>query len=174
MPIWIGLFRTLGQAAFLRQATFLYIDDLTLPDRLYSLDAPLFGIVSAFNLLPVLYVILTIINQRLQPRPTDPQMQAQYRMMTIMMVFFGFIFYSFASGFMLYIMTSSAIGILESKLIKRQLAAEDDGDDEVVAAPATAYPAKRSGSSARSGESSKGSPQATKKKRKGRKNKRRG
>jgi hypothetical protein len=45
------------------------------------------------------------VNQRLQPKPEDPQMLAQYKMMTFMMVFFGFIFYQFPAGFMLYILS---------------------------------------------------------------------
>ena len=138
LPIWIGLFRTLDYEIGLRHASFLYIDDLTKPDRLFPLgfNIPFLG--SWFNLLPVLYVILTIVNQRLQPRPTDPQMQAQHKMMQFMMVFFGFIFYSFPAGFMLYIMTSSALGIIESKLIKAQLAKEEAGWEAEATATATA------------------------------------
>jgi membrane protein insertase Oxa1/YidC/SpoIIIJ len=52
-------------------------------------------------------------------------MLAQYKMMTFMLVFFGFIFYKFPAGFMLYIMTSSGLGILESKIIKRELAHDE-------------------------------------------------
>lgn len=126
LPIWFALFRTLGYAFGLRQASFLYIEDLTLPDRLFELGIEAFGdMFYHFNILPLLYVIFTLINQRLQPRPDDPQMQATYRMMTIMMVAFGFIFYNFPAGFMLYIMTSMALGIIESKIIKAELAREE-------------------------------------------------
>ena len=75
-------------------------------------------------------------------------MLAQYRMMTFMMVFFGFIFYAFPAGFMLYIMTSSALGIIESKIIKAELARDEaaSGAAGVASAPAPAggamYPAK--------------------------------
>jgi membrane protein insertase Oxa1/YidC/SpoIIIJ len=61
----------------------------------------------------------------MQPKPQDPQMLAQYRMMTFMLVFFGFIFYKFPAGFMLYIMTRAALGIIESKIIKAELAHEE-------------------------------------------------
>ena len=66
-----------------------------------------------------------MLNQKMQPRSDDPQAAAQQKMMGFMMIFFGFIFYGFASGFMLYIMTSAALGIAESKIIKAQLARED-------------------------------------------------
>ena len=144
LPIWIGLFRTLDYEIGLRHASFLYIGDLTQPDMLFPLlrdyQLPLIGTMFAyFNILPILYVILTVVNQRLQPRPADPQMQSQHRMMTFMMVAFGFIFYNFPAGFMLYIMTSAALGIVESKLIKAQLKKEEAtwGDGPSPAAAGT-------------------------------------
>ncbi|MCZ6794075.1 MAG: membrane protein insertase YidC [Planctomycetota bacterium] len=139
LPIWIGLYKTLEYAIGLRQSGFLYIDDLTRPDALLSdvglASLPFLGnwLGNHFNLLPILYVILTVVNQRMQPKPTDPQMQTQYKMMSFMMVFFGFIFYRFPAGFMLYIMTSAALGIIESKIIKRQLKREEESGGLVPA-----------------------------------------
>ncbi len=126
LPIWYGLYTTLQSAIGLRQASFLYIQDLTRPDMLFKFgfNVPLLG--EWFNLLPVLYVILTIVQQRMQPKPEDPQMRQQYNMMTFMMAFFGYIFYASPSGFILYIMTSAALGILESKIIKAELRHEEE------------------------------------------------
>ncbi|HLU49713.1 MAG TPA: YidC/Oxa1 family membrane protein insertase, partial [Planctomycetota bacterium] len=140
LPIWIGLYNTLGYAIGLRHAGFLWIDDLTQPDRLIEFGRPIL-FVSSLNILPILYVILTVINQRLQPRPSDPQLEAQFKMMTFMLIFFGVIFYGFPAGFMLYIMTSAALGIFESKLIKSQIAKEVPAEPAV--ASATAGPAYR-------------------------------
>jgi YidC/Oxa1 family membrane protein insertase len=128
LPIWYALYSTLQYALGLRQAGFLYIEDLTRADQLFhiGLHLPWLGdFFEWFNLLPILYVILTVVNQSLQPKPDDPQMRAQFRMMTFMLVFFGFIFYNFPAGFMLYIMTSSALGIIESKIIKAELRREE-------------------------------------------------
>lgn len=136
LPIWIGLYTTLQYALGLRQASFLYIRDLTKPDMLFSFGSklPLVGW-EHFNLLPILYVVLTIVQQRLQPKPDDPQMRQQYNMMTFMMVFFGFIFYSFPAGFMLYIMTNAGLGILESKIIKAEIAREEAHREAAASAP---------------------------------------
>ncbi len=150
MPIWIGIIRTLEYAIGMRQASFLYIDDLTTPDMLFKLpfEIPILGW-EYFNLLPVLYVVLTMVNQKMQPRSKDPQAATQQKMMSYMMIFFGVIFYTFAAGFMLYIMTSAALGIAESKIIKAQLAREDletggDGADAAPAAPGPLYTKKKS------------------------------
>ncbi|MBI4602773.1 MAG: YidC/Oxa1 family insertase periplasmic-domain containing protein [Planctomycetes bacterium] len=152
LPIWYGLYSTLQYAIGLRQSSFLYIEDLTRPDNLFPLGfAVPFAGWTTFNLLPVLYVILTVVQQRLQPKPEDPQMLTQYRMMTFMMVFFGFIFYSFPAGFMLYIMTSAGLGILESKIIKAEIARDEAresaaggraGSEGQRAGPVPLYPAR--------------------------------
>ena len=154
MPIWIGIIWSLEYVIGVRQASFLYILDLTKPDRLVDFgltpnDAfyfwPFYG---QLNLLPILYVVLTMVNQKMQPRPEDPQAASQQKMMGFMMIFFGLIFYGFASGFMLYIMTSAALGIAESKIIKAQLAREDlelegkQGGEDTAAPAAPLYKAK--------------------------------
>ncbi|MEM7167298.1 MAG: membrane protein insertase YidC [Planctomycetota bacterium] len=127
LPIWIALINTFSLAIDLRQESFLYITDLTLPDRLFALPGGGFSFIMDFhhlNLLPFLYVIMTLISQRMMPRSSDPQMQQQQKMMTFMMVAFGFIFYNFSSGLLLYFMTSAALGIVEQKIIRAELKAE--------------------------------------------------
>ncbi|MCA8959888.1 MAG: membrane protein insertase YidC [Planctomycetes bacterium] len=124
LPIWIGLISTFTLAIELRQQPFLYIADLTQADHLFPLGLTLPFIGSHFNLLPILYVALTLINQRMMPRSSDPQMQQQQKMMTIMMVAFGFIFYSFSSGLLVYFITSAALGIIEQRIIRAELRRE--------------------------------------------------
>jgi YidC/Oxa1 family membrane protein insertase len=148
LPIWFALYSTLQYALGLRQAGFLYIKDLTRPDHAFRFGVQLPFLGEWFNLLPILYVILTVVNQSMQPKPDDPQMRAQFRMMTFMLVFFGFIFYQFPAGFMLYIMTSSALGIIESKIIKAELARE-----ERAGGPATAGAGGAAGGPPRAGPS---------------------
>lgn len=124
LPVWIGLYWTFILALDLRHASFLYIDDLARADRLFPIPTiPLLGW-EYFNLLPVLYVIVTVLNQRMMPKSPDPQMQQQAKMMNFMMIFFGFIFYNFASGLLLYFLTSSALGIVEQRIIRAELRRE--------------------------------------------------
>lgn len=123
LPIWIALINTFSVAIELRQTAFLWIDDLTQPDMLAQLPfaLPLLG--DWFNLLPLIYVVVTLINQRMMPKSEDPQVQAQQKMMAFMMIAFGFIFYSFASGLLIYFIISALVGIGEQKLIRKELAA---------------------------------------------------
>jgi len=137
LPIWIGLINTFRLAIELRLASFLWIDDLTAPDHVLELPFRLpFYDSPWFNVLPVLYVIVTLINQRMMPRSDDPQMRQQQKMMTFMMVAFGFIFYEFASGLMVYFLTSASLGIIEQKIIRAELRHEERGGTGPAPAPA--------------------------------------
>ncbi len=123
LPIWLALINTFTIAIELRQASFLWVDDLTSPDMLAQMPFSLPILGNWFNLLPILYVIVTLVNQKMMPQSDDPQVQMQQKMMAFMMVAFGFIFYSFAAGLMVYFITSALVGIIEQKMIRRDLRA---------------------------------------------------
>ena len=57
-----------------------------------------------------------------------------------MMVFFGVIFYNFASGLLLYFLTSSSLGILESWMIRKELARREEEAKESAPRPVLAGP----------------------------------
>ncbi len=123
LPVWLALINTFTIAIELRQAGFLWVADLTHPDMLFQMPFSLPFLGNWFNLLPILYVIISIINQKMMPQSDDPQIQMQQKMMSFMLIAFGFIFYSFASGLMVYFITSALIGIAEQKMIRRDLQA---------------------------------------------------
>ena len=123
LPVWLALINTFTIAIELRQTSFLWVADLTRPDMLFQLPFSLPFLGNWFNLLPILYVIISIVNQKMMPQSEDPQAQMQQKMMSFMLIAFGFIFYSFASGLMVYFITSAMIGIAEQKMIRRDLRA---------------------------------------------------
>ena len=131
LPIWIALISVFRVAIELRQAPAFFglIADLSLPDRTLEFSSPLPLVGWKYlNVLPVLYVILTLVQQRLSPKPKDEQARQQQKMMGFMMVFFGFIFYNFSSGLLLYFLTSALLGIVEQQIIRRELAAEKEAE----------------------------------------------
>ena len=92
---------------------------------------------------PFLYVGVTLINQRMMPKSDDPQVRQQQKMMTFMMVAFGFIFYSFASGLMVYFITSASLGIIEQRIIRAELAHEEKhAAEQAASAPPAPAPPK--------------------------------
>lgn len=125
MPVFIGLFAALRSSLDLRMKPFAgWIEDLSVPDALVDFGGPvadffLLRSVTSLNLLPLLMVTLWILHQRSMPKPTDPQQLQMYKIMAFMPVMFGLLLYNYAAGLSLYMITSSAIGIFEQKVIRK-------------------------------------------------------
>ena len=109
MPIFIGLYQVLWRSVSLKGANFLWIKDLSQPDRLFLLpfDLPLIG--NEFNILPILMMVTMFFQQKLSSKSmatADPTQAAQQKMMTTFFpLLLGAIFYKLASGLTLYFIT---------------------------------------------------------------------
>ncbi len=117
MPIFIGLYGAIRGAFEFRQAGFLWIHDLSRPDATFSL--PFWP--GDFNVLPIVYGVLMLIQMSMQPLPKEGQQRQTALMMRFMPLMFLFIFYSMPSAFVLYFTASALIGIVESRITKSQL-----------------------------------------------------
>jgi YidC/Oxa1 family membrane protein insertase len=151
-PIWIALYSTLQATIELRQAPLLYgwtwIDDLASPDRMIAFSGPVPIIpdavpllpaiaITGINVLPILMGVVFYLNIKLQPQPTtalsDEQRRQQKMIQIIMVAAFPLFLYLAPSGLNLYILTSTTIGIIETKLIRRNLEAQDKIQEELEA-----------------------------------------
>lgn len=95
--MFLAFYSTLMEAVQLRQASFWYINDLSLRDPLY--------------LMPVLLVIVSYIQQYFTPKPEDETLALFMRISPLM---FGFISASFPAGLVLYWMTSTLFSLLQT------------------------------------------------------------
>jgi YidC/Oxa1 family membrane protein insertase len=132
IPVFIGLFQALRVHFDLRHQPFiLWMKDLSMPDQLMRLDfdthLPFIGVIEYLNVLPLLMIVLWIMQHKVMPQPesTDPKQQQTRKIMIGMQVFFAFLFYNYASGLALYMITSSSIAIFESLVIKRMWPIDD-------------------------------------------------
>jgi len=101
IPIFFALYQALMRFVPLKGATFLWIKDLSEPDRLFSLPFP--KPFDAFNLLPILMTIGMFIQQKLSSQSTSTGSAEQQKIMLIMFpLLFGFIFYNMPSALVLY------------------------------------------------------------------------
>ncbi len=117
-PIFIAMFQILRTAIDLRQAPFVgWINDLALPDAMFDIPGTSF----AFNLLPILATIAFVGQMKMAPKPADPQAQQQQKIMMFMPIMFGVMFYGYAAGLSLYMLTSSMWGMFEYKVIRQKL-----------------------------------------------------
>ncbi len=119
MPVWIGLFTALRVAYDLRQQPFmLWVDDLSRPDALFDLGI---SWLPYFNLLPLIMMGLWYWAQASTPLPTDPQQRQMMKIMRFTPFFIGVMLYNYASGLMLYMITSSAWALVEMRVTRRIL-----------------------------------------------------
>jgi YidC/Oxa1 family membrane protein insertase len=135
MPIWVALYSAINTGIEFRGAAFLpfWITDLSLPDSLFTLPAvveqvPFIGpmIGTGFNVLPILLGVAMFAQQRLMPSSstpsTNPQMAQQQKMMLWMMPVMMLVFlYRAPSGLNLYIMASTAAGVVEQYVIRKHI-----------------------------------------------------
>jgi YidC/Oxa1 family membrane protein insertase len=106
MPVFFGLYQVLWRSVSLKGANFLWIKDLSEPDRLFMLSKTLPIIGNEINLLPILMIGIMVLQQKVTAKNmvvTDPDQIMQQKMMaTIFPIMFGWIFYHFASGLTIY------------------------------------------------------------------------
>lgn len=114
-PVFIGMFQLLRTAIELRQAPFAWIADLSLPDALFSLPGG-----HSFNLLPILATAAFVVQMALAPKPADPQARQQQKIMMFMPIVFGVMFYGYAAGLSLYMLTTSMYSIFETQFIRKK------------------------------------------------------
>jgi YidC/Oxa1 family membrane protein insertase len=132
MPIWIALWTSLQSTFELRLSPFLYgatwIKDLAKPDYLIRFSEAVhlpFGMqMRGLNILPILLGVVFYLSSKLQPKPPTmtPEQKTQQKMMEWMSaLLFPLMLYSGPSGLNLYILTSTAFGIVESKVIRKHI-----------------------------------------------------
>ena len=130
IPIFWALFALLGSAVELRGAPFLlWINDLSAPDTLIDLPFTIPLIVTqidAIRLLPIINGLTTWLQQKFvgNMAPTTDNMQA--KLMQFMPLIFIFIFYNWASGFVLYWLCNNVFTVAQQYFQNRYTTDEDE------------------------------------------------
>jgi len=105
IPFFFAFYKVLMVAIEMRGAEWLWVRDLSQPEHL------------PIRLLPVAMVITQFVLQKMTPTTTADPMQQ--KMMLFLPLVFGFMFYQFQSGLVLYWLTSNVVGIGQQWLINR-------------------------------------------------------
>ncbi len=123
LPIFIAFYQALMHSIELKNAGFLWIKDLSMPDAIWKFPAPLPFLGDNLNLLPILTLILMVVQQKVatgKASNSNDEMAKQQRMMTtIFPLFFGVILYNFPSGLVLYWLTNSILMTTEQAMLKK-------------------------------------------------------
>lgn len=129
IPLFFALFALLGGAVELRGAPFLlWIQDLSAPDTLFELPftIPLiFTQIDAIRLLPIINGLTTWLQQKFVGNMTPTTDNTQMKLMQFMPIIFIFIFYNWASGFVLYWLCNNVFTITQQYLQNRTETDED-------------------------------------------------
>ncbi len=118
IPVFIALFTVLRSAVELRFADFLWIRDLSEPERLldFGFTIPLIGW-DSLNILPLLMTGVTFAQQRLTPTAGDSQQQKMMAFMPVILLVF---FYNMPSGLILYWTTSQLLAVIQMGMQRRK------------------------------------------------------
>ena len=107
MPVFIALYYTLLESVELRQATFLYLNDLSVMDPWF--------------ILPLLMGASMWFQMKLNPAPADP---TQAQVMKWMPVIFTVFMLWMPSGLVLYWLTNNLLSIAQQWVITRKIESE--------------------------------------------------
>ena len=123
LPVFFALYRMLYQAIELRHAPFfLWIDDLSAPDRLFRFPVEHIPFMEPPYGIPVLTLIMgasMLLQQKMSPPMGDP---TQAKMMMFMPVIFTVIFINFSSGLVLYWLVNNILSIAQQYYIQKKYA----------------------------------------------------
>jgi YidC/Oxa1 family membrane protein insertase len=105
IPFFIAFYKVLTVSIELRGASWLWVTDLSQPEHL------------PIRILPVTMIISQFVMQKMTPATTpDP---TQQRMMLMMPLVLGFVFYGVSSGLVLYWLTGNLVGIAQQLFFNR-------------------------------------------------------
>jgi YidC/Oxa1 family membrane protein insertase len=105
LPFFFAFYAVLGVAIQLRGAHWLWVSDLSQQESL------------AIHVLPIILIATQFLTQKMSPSPgVDP---TQQKMMLVMPLVLGYMFYFAKSGLVIYWLTSNVVGIVQQWILNR-------------------------------------------------------
>jgi YidC/Oxa1 family membrane protein insertase len=105
LPFFFAFYKVLNVAIQLRGAHWLWVTDLSQQETL------------AIHVLPVILVATQFLTQKMTPSPgVDP---AQQKMMMLMPLVMGYMFYFASSGLVIYWLTGNVVGVAQQWILNR-------------------------------------------------------
>ena len=105
LPFLWAFYKVLSVSIDMRGAHWLWVTDLSQPESL------------AIHMLPVLLIVTQFLTQKMTPSPgMDP---SQQKMMMVMPLIFGYMFYFASSGLVLYWLTGNVVAVAQQWALNR-------------------------------------------------------
>jgi len=125
IPIFLALFQILSHSYEIKGASFLWINDLSLPEQIFPLgfSIPLIG--GYFNLLPIVMGIIQLVQSHMMYTAGSGEKENHgSKMIYILPITMMILFYSFASGLLLYWTTTNICQIAEQWFLNKRMSDE--------------------------------------------------
>lgn len=123
LPLIYAFWKVIAVTIEMRGASWLWVTDLSSPETL------------PIRILPIVMIVSQFLIQQMTPTPgMDP---SQAKMTKFMPLIFGFLFYNFSSGVVLYYLTSNLVGVGQQWFVNRLMPAPPP--------PPAPVPAKKKG-----------------------------
>lgn len=120
-PVFLALYQVLMRTVVLKGARFLWIKDLSEPDRLVVLPNKYWIIGNEFNILPILIMIAMFFQQKMSSSASGGVSGEQQKIMLVVVpVMFGIAFYHMPSGWIVYFFINSALMLGNQILISKK------------------------------------------------------
>ena len=130
MPVFIGLYQALWRSVIFQGQGFLWIKDLSMPDRLFVLPNSIPIIGNNINILPLFMMVAMFFQQKLSAKNmivTDESQIMQQKMMAwFFPIFLGVLFYNFGSGLNLYFTVFYILSTLSQLKMSKMNVIKDD------------------------------------------------
>jgi len=121
IPVFFALYQVLSRTVALKGADFLWIKDLSEPDKLFTLPNSLPVIGNEINILPILMAIGMFFQQKTSMVSiSQNQAEQQKIMMIVMPIMFGVLFYHMPSGLVLYWFINSSLTLAYQLRVSRK------------------------------------------------------
>jgi len=120
-PVFLALYQVLMRTVVLKGAKFLWINDLSAPDRLIILPNKYWVIGNEFNILPILIMIAMFFQQKMSSSASGGVSGEQQKIMLIVIpVMFGIAFYHMPAGWIVYFFINTALMLGNQILISKK------------------------------------------------------
>lgn len=120
IPVFFALYQVLIRSVALKGAEFLWIKDLSLPDKIIPLPGtyPLVG--NSINVLPILMSLSMFFQQKFSSTAQMSSASEQQKMMQMLFpIIFVFIFYNMPAGLVLYWLVNNILMLLQQVRMNR-------------------------------------------------------
>lgn len=120
IPLFGAFFLVLSRLIEIKGASFLWIKDLSEPDRLILMKNSLPFIGNEINLLPVIFLAISFIQQRFTPATSGASAEQQKIFMFMTPVILGVVFYHMPAGLLVYSCVNAGLMVMQMAFMAKK------------------------------------------------------